>query len=129
MLPDARRALIEGVVACYHHAPIAVTTQVLCREETESGHVAQGPDGSILIKRAYGLGSVFYYGNRLLPRDFIYGVHVRTLSKDVHGDDGPGLFIDGVFNLLGDDIEVIGVDVYENATGSHLDGDLCDGDE
>ena len=86
MRPEQANPLGQSGIVGRDHASIAGTPKVFGWEKAETPQISNTSGIPAFIDRPYGLAGIFDNGNFILPGNLGYGVHVRTLSEQMHGE-------------------------------------------
>src|SRR5437867_11388333 len=80
----------EIVIVCDHSARFTVCAKILSRVETKATDISYGPCSPALVLCAVCLTRILDHVEAISTGDVDNWIHVRHLSKQVHGDNGPG---------------------------------------
>ena len=104
----------ERIVVRHEQTAIAEATEILGREETVAAEVTDGSHAAAFVARPDGLRGILDHKQAMLFSQSHDSIHVSTLAKKMHWNDGLrplGHFGPGVVHV---DVEGRGMDVYEH---------------
>ena len=112
--PQREKQFTEVSVIRRDQPAVAHSPEIFRRKKTEGPRIPEGPGVSTAATGADGLAGVFKDLDAASISQFHDGLHIGTLTEEMHGDDGFRTRRDLPLDLFGINRKRIGSDVHEH---------------